>query len=112
MQTTIFDISRKVIGELRQERTSDSAVLLEGVKALEVFGRDYCTVCMDKVARLLNDIVEAGIIKGLRGLWCRGSDALHRGRVDAGRLHPGGRALTSLKKRSSSGCEARPKAET
>jgi hypothetical protein len=62
MQTTIFDTSRKVIGELRQERTSDSAVLLEGVKALEVFGRDYCTVCMDKVARLLNDMVEAGII--------------------------------------------------
>jgi hypothetical protein len=72
MQTTIFDTSRKVIGELRQERTSDSAVLLAGVKALEVFGRDYCTVCMDKVARLLNDMVEAGIINGLRGLWCRG----------------------------------------
>ena len=52
----------QVIRNLDQEGTSDSVELRKGVKALEVFGRNYYTVRMDKVARLLNDMVEAGII--------------------------------------------------
>lgn len=36
--------------------------LRKGVKALEVFDRNCYTIRMDKVARLLNDMVEAGII--------------------------------------------------
>jgi len=47
----------------REESLAASFDLHKGVEAIEVFNQNCYVICMHKVARLLNDMVNAGIIK-------------------------------------------------